>query len=79
MLFRSLAGAVWSKDIEKALEVAKRLETGTVWINQNLQTTPNTPMGGHKHSGIGVENGLDGLMEFTQAKTIFIPKSKPAA
>ncbi|WP_295872918.1 aldehyde dehydrogenase family protein [uncultured Zhongshania sp.] len=74
-----LAGAVWSKDIEKALEVAKRLETGTVWINQNLQTTPNTPMGGHKHSGIGVENGLDGLMEFTQAKTIFIPKSKPAA
>ncbi|MBW2941930.1 aldehyde dehydrogenase family protein [Zhongshania aquimaris] len=74
-----LAGAVWSKDIEKALDVAKRLETGTVWINQNLQTTPNTPMDGHKHSGIGVENGLDGLIEFTQAKTIFIPKSKPAA
>ena len=32
-----LAGAVWSKDIEKAKEIAHRLETGTVWINQNLQ------------------------------------------
>lgn len=74
-----LAGAVWSKDIDKAVAVAKRLETGTVWINQNLQTTPNTPLGGHKHSGIGVENGRDGLMEFTQPKSIFIPKPKPAA
>ncbi|QQD17004.1 aldehyde dehydrogenase family protein [Spongiibacter nanhainus] len=69
-----LAGAVWSSDIDKAMAVAKRLDTGTVWINQNLQTTPNTPLGGHKHSGIGVENGRDGLMEFTQPKTIFIPK-----
>lgn len=69
-----LAGAVWSKDIDNAVAVAKRLDTGTVWINQNLQTTPNTPLGGHKHSGIGVENGRDGLMEFTQPKTIFIPK-----
>ena len=69
-----LAGAVWSSDIDQAMAVAKRLDTGTVWINQNLQTTPNTPLGGHKHSGIGVENGRDGLMEFTQRKTIFIPK-----
>lgn len=70
-----LAGAVWSKDIDQAVAVAKRLDTGTVWINQNLQTTPNTPLGGHKHSGIGVENGLEGLLEFTQGKTIFIPKT----
>lgn len=69
-----LAGAVWSKDIAKAKDVAKRLETGTVWINQNLQTTPNAPIGGYKHSGIGVENGLEGLMEFTQPKSIFVPK-----
>lgn len=70
-----LAGAVWSKDIDQAVAVAKRLDTGTVWINQNLQTTPSTPLGGHKHSGIGVENGLEGLLEFTQGKTIFIPKA----
>jgi acyl-CoA reductase-like NAD-dependent aldehyde dehydrogenase len=70
-----LAGAVWSSDINKAVEVASRLETGTVWINQNLQSTPRTPLAGHKHSGVGVENGIYGLMEFTQPKAIYIPKS----
>ncbi|HEY9546341.1 MAG TPA: aldehyde dehydrogenase family protein, partial [Solimonas sp.] len=69
-----LAGAVWSADVDKALDVAKRLDTGTVWINQNLQSTPNAPLGGHKHSGVGVENGLLGLLEFTQTKSIYIPK-----
>ncbi|WEK39991.1 MAG: aldehyde dehydrogenase family protein [Candidatus Brevundimonas colombiensis] len=70
-----LAGAVWSKDIDKAVEIAHRLETGTVWINQNLQSTPFTPLAGHKQSGFGVENGLAGLLEFTVPKAIFIPKT----
>ena len=70
-----LAGAVWSKDVAQAVEIAKRLETGTVWINQNLESSPMVPLGGHKQSGIGVENGVAGLMEFTQPKSIFIPKS----
>lgn len=74
-----LAGAVWSADVEKAREIAHRLDTGTVWINQNLQSTPFTPLAGHKHSGIGVENGVAGLLEFTQPKSIFIPKAAPAA
>ncbi|NGY04325.1 aldehyde dehydrogenase family protein [Solimonas terrae] len=69
-----LAGAVWSADVDRALEVARRLDTGTVWINQNLQSTPQAPLGGHKHSGIGVENGLVGLLEFTQTKSIYIPR-----
>jgi len=70
-----LAGAVWSKDIGLAVSVAQRLDTGTVWINQNLESSPSVPLGGHKQSGIGVENGVAGLMEFTQPKSIFIPKS----
>ncbi|SDB35256.1 aldehyde dehydrogenase family protein [Pseudomonas sp. NFACC13-1] len=70
-----LAGAVWSNDVDQALAIAKRLETGTVWINQNLESSPAVPLGGHKQSGIGVENGVAGLMEFTQAKSIFVPKS----
>lgn len=72
-----LAGAVWSADVERAVEIAGRLETGTVWINQNLQATPLTPLAGAKHSGFGVENGVAGLLEFTQAKAIYIPKSAP--
>lgn len=69
-----LAGAVWSADLTLATDIAARLDTGTVWINQNLQSTPMTPLAGHKQSGIGAENGVYGLMEFTQPKAIYIPK-----
>ena len=69
-----LAGAVWSNDIEKATEIAHRMETGTVWINQNLVSLPSTPLAGHKQSGMGVENGIAGLLEFTQMKAIYMPK-----
>lgn len=69
-----LAGAVWSSDIDKATEIASRMDTGMVWINENLQITPMTPLAGAKQSGIGQENGLGGLLEYTRPKTIFIPK-----
>lgn len=73
-----LAGAVWSADIDRAVEIANEMETGTVWINQNLQSTPLTPLAGHKQSGIGAENGIYGLREFTQPKSVYIPKSAEA-
>lgn len=74
-----LSGAVWSKDIEQATAIAHRLDTGTVWINQNLQSTPFTPLAGAKQSGFGQENGVPGLLEFTRPKSIYIPKAKVAA
>lgn len=74
-----LAGAVWSADVAAATAVAHRLDTGTVWINQNLQSTPFTPLAGAKQSGFGQENGLAGLLEFTRSKSIFIPKAAAAA
>lgn len=70
-----LAGAVWSRDIEQAKAIAYRLQTGTVWINQNLALHPNVPMAGHKLSGFGAENGIAGLMAFTQPKSIFVSKA----
>lgn len=70
-----LAGAVWSADVAAATAIAHRLDTGTVWINQNLQSTPFTPLAGAKQSGFGQENGLPGLLEFTRPKAIFIPKA----
>ena len=73
-----LAGAVWSADIDKAVSIASEMETGTVWINQNLQSTPLTPLAGHKYSGLGAENGIYGLRELTQPKSIYIPKSTDA-
>jgi acyl-CoA reductase-like NAD-dependent aldehyde dehydrogenase len=70
-----LAGAVWSGDIGEAVAIARRMETGTVWINDNLQNSPQIPFAGFKQSGFGVENGRQGLLEFTQPKVIFVPKS----
>ena len=71
-----LAGSVWSDDEELALSIADRLETGTVWINEAQALTPFTVFGGHKQSGLGRENGLAGLLEFTNSKTVTI-KRKP--
>lgn len=70
-----LAGAVWSNDIDRAVDVASRMETGTVWINDNFQNGPHIPFAGAKQSGFGVENGAEGLREFTAPKAIFIPKA----
>lgn len=68
-----LAGAVWSADVENAKEVARRLETGTVWINSNLVLRPDVPFAGHKQSGFGVENGVEGLLEYMVPQAIYYP------
>lgn len=70
-----LAGAIWSKNEAQAIEIAKRLETGTVWINQNLNLRPDTPFGGMKQSGFGVENGMEGLLEFMAPQSIYLARS----
>jgi acyl-CoA reductase-like NAD-dependent aldehyde dehydrogenase len=70
-----LAGAVWSKNTEAALEVARRLETGTVWINQNLSLRPDTAFAGHKQSGFGVENGVDGLLEYMAPQAVHMARA----
>lgn len=72
-----LGGSIWTQDISRAVEIAWNLETGTVWINHSMYIMPWTPFAGHKQSGLGVENGQDGLLEFTIPQTITI--AKPAA
>lgn len=70
-----LAGAIWSKNESMAVEIARRLETGTVWINQNLNLRPDTPFAGHKQSGFGIENGMEGLLEYMVPQAIYVAKS----
>ncbi len=65
-----LAASVWSNDANKAKEIAKKLECGTVWINEIHSFSPHVAFGGHKQSGIGVENALEGLAEYTNVQTI---------
>jgi acyl-CoA reductase-like NAD-dependent aldehyde dehydrogenase len=69
-----LAGSVWGRDRDAAIAVAKRLETGTVWVNEIHIHGVDIPFGGHKQSGMGVENGREGLAEFTNTKTYMFHK-----
>lgn len=68
-----LGASVWSADVQAARAVAERLECGTVWINHIHALSPMVAFGGHKQSGLGVENSLQGLLEYTNARTIGIP------
>jgi len=64
-----LAGAVWSKDPERAKRVARALRTGQVDINGGSYN-PLAPFGGYKQSGIGRENGRFGLEEYLETKSL---------
>lgn len=68
-----LAGTVWTGNPQRGLEIAQRVETGTMWINMHMASSFEVPMGGAKQSGLGRELGEEGLKEFTQAKSIFVP------
>ncbi len=67
-----LGGGVWSRDNEKAMQVARRLRAGTVWINEWHLISEKAPFGGYKQSGIGREFGIEGLKEYTETKHLHI-------
>jgi len=69
-----LGASVWSSDIEKAKQVAGRIQAGTVWINQHGMIHPMVPFGGAKGSGYGVEFGLEGLKSVTRPQVISVKK-----
>jgi acyl-CoA reductase-like NAD-dependent aldehyde dehydrogenase len=67
-----LTGAVWTKDLQTALSVADRLDTGYVWINGSGSHFLGAPFSGHKNSGTDSEEGIEELFSFTQSKTVNI-------
>lgn len=69
-----LGGSVWGRDEEAAMRVALQLKTGTVWVNQIHTIAPDKPMAGHKQSGIGIENGIEGLLEYTVPQTVSLKR-----
>ncbi|KAH6680672.1 putative aldehyde dehydrogenase [Halenospora varia] len=71
-----LGGSVWSKDVDRANNIAKQIEAGTVWVNAHFAMEPHIPFGGHKNSGMGVEQGVSGLKSYCNSQTLYLAKTK---
>jgi aldehyde dehydrogenase (NAD+) len=67
-----LAAGVWTHDLGRAHAVAAELDAGTVWVNTYRAVNFASPFGGRKMSGYGRENGIEGLLEFTQPKSVWV-------
>ncbi|MEB3071942.1 aldehyde dehydrogenase [[Mycobacterium] vasticus] len=67
-----LAGSVWTADVPRGIEIAGKIRTGTYGINW-YAFDPCCPFGGYKNSGIGRENGKEGVEHFTQQKSVLMP------
>lgn len=67
-----LGGAVWTKDINRALRVARGVQTGRMWVNTYNELPAHTPFGGYKTSGIGRETHKAMLAHYSQTKNIYV-------
>ena len=73
-----LGASVWGRDLERVGRIGRQLEAGTVWLNEIHEYSPHQVFAGHKQSGIGAENSLYGLVEYTNHQTITLNKARDA-
>ncbi|WP_083748827.1 aldehyde dehydrogenase [Pelomonas sp. KK5] len=67
-----LAGAVWTRDLKRAMLMTDRLKAGTLWVNNYRATSFTSPFGGYKESGIGRESGIDAIKEYLHTKCVWM-------
>jgi acyl-CoA reductase-like NAD-dependent aldehyde dehydrogenase len=67
-----LSGSIWTRDVGRAIRVARAVETGNLSVNSHSSVRYCTPFGGFKQSGLGRELGPDALDAFTEVKNVFI-------
>jgi p-cumic aldehyde dehydrogenase len=65
-----LAANIWTRDLSRAHLTARKLQAGTVWINTHGMNDPSAPFGGVKESGWGREVGEEGVLLYTETKTV---------
>jgi acyl-CoA reductase-like NAD-dependent aldehyde dehydrogenase len=65
-----LANSIWTKNLDTAMKVSRKLRSGSVWVNCTIDGAPQLPIGGYKASGFGREQGPMGIEEFTETKTV---------
>ena len=70
-----LSGSLWTRDVGRALRVARAVETGMISINSSSSAHIEAPFGGVKQSGVGREQGMAALEHYTEYKTVFISES----
>jgi succinate-semialdehyde dehydrogenase/glutarate-semialdehyde dehydrogenase len=71
-----LGGALWTGDVERGKQLARRIETGAVFINGMTASDPRLPFGGVKHSGYGRELSYLGIREFMNIQTVWVGPAK---
>jgi acyl-CoA reductase-like NAD-dependent aldehyde dehydrogenase len=67
-----LAAAVWTSDVRKAMNTARALRAGIVWINDTQPAPTEMPWGGYKQSGVGRELGKEGVEDFLERKSVYL-------
>ncbi len=67
-----LCASVWTKNYARGLKFVNELQAGTVWVNQHMNLSPETPWGGFKESGVGKEGGVIGSEGYTQLKLVYL-------
>ncbi|WP_313555973.1 aldehyde dehydrogenase family protein [Agrobacterium cavarae] len=65
-----LGGVIWTADVERGISVASQVESGTVWVNQHMALPYDVAFGGAKQSGMGLQNGIEGMEDFTQRRVV---------
>ncbi len=67
-----LGAGLWTRDLQRGHRVARRLESGMVWVNCYKRASPGSPFGGVKGSGYGREMGFEAMREYTEAKSVWV-------